>query len=70
MLGNPRDSIQGPTGKVPSEASFSQVRFQSPTLGAMLKYVLEESGYAPRALCDLANQWLGEGPVLEGPVKY
>ena len=73
MLENPRDCIRGLTGKVLSEASFSWVSFQTLTLGAMVKYVLDESGYAPRALCDLPNQQvpLGEGPSLpEGTVKY
>ena len=52
--------------------SFPLVRFQSLTLDAMGKYVLDKSGYTPRALCDLTNQPvpLGEGPILpEGTVK-
>ena len=72
MPGNPGENIQVLTGKVPSEASFSRVRFQNLTLGAMVKYDLGKSGYAPRTLCDLTNQQvpLGEGPVLpKGTVK-
>ena len=39
-------------GTVPREASFPQVGFQSLTLGALLKYVLDKSGYTPKAFSD------------------
>ena len=53
-------------GTVPSEASFPRVRFQGLTLEATLKYVLDKSGYMPRALRDSIDQPFppGEEPVL------
>ena len=54
MLGNPGGSIPGLTGKAPSKAYFSWVRFCSACLQGCLSVILNKGGYEPRALCDLA----------------